>query len=1343
MPRPENMAAFLHSYLGCWSAGLRAARSPGVTTPHFVTSNKLGDKFQPPRPSHSPDYDSLMARVSGDFGIKSAIVRAAKQDPEYKGVDTLVVPLYIPKGAVPIRLERIPRSGGDQEKSQSSGTVRVLSRRTRLPPVTSKRRGGPRRTLHPTPPPSYLRGWGRRILPKADARIGLQSDSEASESQALESDLPELIRSKKNQNSRLLHILKTTTAENRGHTESTVNKASLSTTTETVPTLRLRRGSTSKPPFLTDDFLSSSSINGVENTSQTPTTDILLSNQTIRIPIFNLKSISGSPNFQGSSNKSRNTSISSENTNYKSEVSKPQRRPLLPPKPVKESLGHSLRTIRTSTPDSSSSVTSSDTHNNDANLPDQKESLLPSISSVVNSAPAFPLLSAISSTIAPSLSTTRRIDFNNKSTVGASTLETSVTTSTTTSPTTTSPTTTSPTTTSPTTTSPTTTSPTTTSPTTTSPTTTSPTTTSPTTTSPTTTSLTSSIPVVSFPHIIETSTSNKDLNITVSPTPPEVRRIHDFFRMAIGRNRQTDKNSSRTTEAPFRYISSKFHARTTARPVPSTSGSRVKFESPQNSSMSSPTITTPVPAAKTPADIVLAGFSDVMRATNAGTKDRFREITSNLDTLNKQLAERGILIIHAEIEAIQESFDDKNNFEKESEQVQSLADTADFSPTVFTPSDKLEYDIVLKNDDEFRENKNNLRPSSHDLEHQTPNNFLNEVSTVKLMKSSIESTQKPESFSDANIVTEELINDSHNVDPFSLRTEAFIDATDFKINSVEIVSTIRPTEREDDELKAEISSQAVTPQSIPPRMHAMPIPVIDSDGTNEVPTNAPSVERSPSNLEDMDEKLTIDTSTHLMPMLSKIRKSDIIRANDTAEARETVKMYEELEKEQIFLVEELLLEENAEGAANSASNDIAEPVQSEGGSSVYLVGMVGIFPLAGVAAYIVRRFLRGDSHKKALPESEERPDGFTPPTHHHPRAHSLLPPVPEMKLTTPLSSSLTSAMNSDANSNHNLLNHQPSPTPWEFNRSKLKLVSILGEGNFGVVWKAEARGFCDYAAGGVLVAVKRVKDGASAKEKQDLLRELSVMQLLGPHPNVVSLLGCCTQTEPHLVIMEYVMFGKLLTFLRDHRTRHNYFNFSSDTAALTSRDLTRFACQVATGCDYLQSRGIIHRDLAARNILVDHNKVCKIADFGMARSIQDIGSDIYEQKSKGALPIRWMAPESLYMNIFTHKSDVWSFGILCWEIVTLGATPYPGLTAREVMRQVTEGYRLERPDHCKPELYKLLATCWQQDLNKRPTFHNLKMELSTLLEHQTGYIDLENFPEEDYFSMHQNNDEKL
>merc|ERR1712083_1091155 len=120
-----------------------------------------------------------------------------------------------------------------------------------------------------------------------------------------------------------------------------------------------------------------------------------------------------------------------------------------------------------------------------------------------------------------------------------------------------------------------------------------------------------------------------------------------------------------------------------------------------------------------------------------------------------------------------------------------------------------------------------------------------------------------------------------------------------------------------------------------------------------------------------------------------------------------------------------------------------------------------------------------------------------------------------------------------------------------------------------------------------------------------------------------------------------------------------------------------------------------------------------------------------------------MAPESLYMSIFTHKSDVWSLGILCWEIVTLGSTPYPGMTAREVMRRVREGYRLERPEHCRPEFYHIVTKCWHQDLNKRPSFAELKFEMSQLLEQGQAAlpcIDLENFPEANYFSMHDNDE---
>lgn len=308
-------------------------------------------------------------------------------------------------------------------------------------------------------------------------------------------------------------------------------------------------------------------------------------------------------------------------------------------------------------------------------------------------------------------------------------------------------------------------------------------------------------------------------------------------------------------------------------------------------------------------------------------------------------------------------------------------------------------------------------------------------------------------------------------------------------------------------------------------------------------------------------------------------------------------------------------------------------------------------------------------------------------------------------------------------------------TRWEFPRSKLRLQTVLGQGNFGQVLKAEADDISGHEGTTRLVAVKTVKEGASNREKEDLLRELEIMQQLGSHANVVTLLGCCTEKEPYLLIMEYVMYGKLLAFLRDHRTRQHYYNFSEDSDALTSRDLTIFAYCVARGMEYLSTKGIIHRDLAARNVLVDHNKMCKIADFGMSRSVRDTG-DMYEQRhTKGALPIRWMAPESLHYRIFTHKSDVWSFGILMWEIVTLGSTPYPTMGAREVMRRVKDGYRLERPSHCRIELFRVISRCWHADPNKRPDFASLRHEIGALIENSQdggGYVDLERFAESKY-----------
>ncbi|XP_015113457.1 tyrosine kinase receptor Cad96Ca [Diachasma alloeum] len=306
---------------------------------------------------------------------------------------------------------------------------------------------------------------------------------------------------------------------------------------------------------------------------------------------------------------------------------------------------------------------------------------------------------------------------------------------------------------------------------------------------------------------------------------------------------------------------------------------------------------------------------------------------------------------------------------------------------------------------------------------------------------------------------------------------------------------------------------------------------------------------------------------------------------------------------------------------------------------------------------------------------------------------------------------------------------------WEFPRHRLKVFSILGEGCFGQVWKSEAIDI-DGKPGPTIVAVKTLKENATEREHLDLTQELKVMKSLEPHPNVVRLIGCCTEREPIFVILEYVSGGKLQSFLRASREERNHGG-----PGLTSRDLTGFVYQVAKGMEYLASKGIIHRDLAARNVLIDDNRACKVADFGFARDVA--ANQIYERKSEGRLPIRWMAPESLYDNIFSVKSDIWSFGVLIWEIVTLGSTPYPGMAAAEVMRKIKEGYRLDRPEHCKRELYNIMYYCWDKDPSCRPSFSELVGLAEGLLLDEIDYIELDRFPDHSYYNVLNLSGEKL
>ncbi|GAB5567096.1 fibroblast growth factor receptor 4 isoform X1 [Prionailurus iriomotensis] len=288
---------------------------------------------------------------------------------------------------------------------------------------------------------------------------------------------------------------------------------------------------------------------------------------------------------------------------------------------------------------------------------------------------------------------------------------------------------------------------------------------------------------------------------------------------------------------------------------------------------------------------------------------------------------------------------------------------------------------------------------------------------------------------------------------------------------------------------------------------------------------------------------------------------------------------------------------------------------------------------------------------------------------------------------------------------------------WEFPRDRLVLGKPLGEGCFGQVVRAEAFGMDparpDQAS---TVAVKMLKDNASDKDLADLVSEMEVMKLIGRHKNIINLLGVCTQEGPLYVIVECAAKGNLREFLRARRPPGPDLSPDgprSSEGPLSFPALVSCAYQVARGMQYLESRKCIHRDLAARNVLVTEDNVMKIADFGLARGVHHI--DYYKKTSNGRLPVKWMAPEALFDRVYTHQSDVWSFGILLWEIFTLGGSPYPGIPVEELFSLLREGHRMDRPPNCPPELYGLMRECWHAAPSQRPTFKQLVEALDKVL----------------------------
>ncbi|KAM4607742.1 fibroblast growth factor receptor 2 isoform 4-T5 [Polymixia lowei] len=304
----------------------------------------------------------------------------------------------------------------------------------------------------------------------------------------------------------------------------------------------------------------------------------------------------------------------------------------------------------------------------------------------------------------------------------------------------------------------------------------------------------------------------------------------------------------------------------------------------------------------------------------------------------------------------------------------------------------------------------------------------------------------------------------------------------------------------------------------------------------------------------------------------------------------------------------------------------------------------------------------------------------------------------------------------------------PEDPRWEFARDRLTLGKPLGEGCFGQVVMAEALGIDkDKPKEAITVAVKMLKDDATEKDLSDLVSEMEMMKMIGKHKNIINLLGACTQDGPLYVIVEYASKGNLREYLRARRPpgmEYSYDIARVSDEQLTFKDLVSCTYQVARGMEYLASQKCIHRDLAARNVLVTESNFMKIADFGLARDVHNI--DYYKKTTNGRLPVKWMAPEALFDRVYTHQSDVWSFGVLMWEIFTLGGSPYPGIPVEELFKLLKEGHRMDKPGNCTNELYMMMKDCWHAISSHRPTFKQLVEDLDRILTLNTNeeYLDL-------------------
>nr|XP_033777968.1 ephrin type-A receptor 8 isoform X5 [Geotrypetes seraphini] len=268
----------------------------------------------------------------------------------------------------------------------------------------------------------------------------------------------------------------------------------------------------------------------------------------------------------------------------------------------------------------------------------------------------------------------------------------------------------------------------------------------------------------------------------------------------------------------------------------------------------------------------------------------------------------------------------------------------------------------------------------------------------------------------------------------------------------------------------------------------------------------------------------------------------------------------------------------------------------------------------------------------------------------------------------------------------------------EIEASRIKIEKVIGSGEFGEVCYGRLK---LPSKREIPVAIKTLKAGYTEKQRRDFLSEASIMAQFD-HPNVIRLEGVVTRSRLVMIVTEYMENGSLDSFLRKH------------DGQFTIIQLVAILRGIGSGMRYLADLGYVHRDLAARNILVNSNLVCKVSDFGLSRVLEDDPEAAYTT-SGGKIPIRWTAPEAITFRKFSSASDVWSFGVVMWEVLAYGERPYWNMTNQDVINSVEEGYRLPAPMGCPGALHQLMLDCWQRDRNERPRFSQIVSILDKLI----------------------------